>query len=107
MSILTGIESSVKPDDQKEFCAPDEGFQEQFPGLYEFLARVKFQGKDRKVGKLFLYYDAGKAAVCLSDAHTGQVAFHLDVGLMEALEGVERRLQASKMDWRKSRKWQG
>lgn len=107
MSIVSDIVGSCKPDDQREFSAPDGVLQEQYPGIYEFLARIKFEGHDRKPGKMIVYYDAGKAAVCLSDAHTGQVAFHLDVGVNEAMEGVERRLQAGSMDWRKSRKYQG
>lgn len=107
MSILTAIGDSSKPHEGEEFLAPDEGLQLEFPGLYEFLARFKVGGKDRKPGKLIVYFEPGRINLCLSDAHTGQVAFHVGDSLQEALEAVEARLQAGKMDWRKSRKWQG
>lgn len=107
MTILTAIGAAVKPHEGEEFLAPDEGLSLEFPGLYEFLARIKVEGHDRKPGKLIVYFEPGRINLCLSDAHTGQVAFHVGESLQEALEGVEQRLQAGKMDWRKSRKWQG
>ena len=107
MSILDGIVASGEPHDQEEFLAPDEGWSTEFPGLYEFMARRRYLGQDRKPGKLIIYYEPGRAAVCLSDPHTRQVGFHLGETVQECLEGVEKRLQAGKVDWRKSRKWQG
>lgn len=107
MSILDGLVASAEPPEDREFLAPDEGFQVEFPGLYEFLARIKYQGQDRKPGKMIVYYEEGRAAVCLSDPHTKQVGFHLGDSVQACLEGVEGRLQAGKVDWRKSRKWQG
>ena len=107
MSILTAIGDSSKPHEGEEFLAPDAGFSMEFPGLYEFLARFRLEGRDRKCGKLIVYYETGRVNLCLSDAHTGQVAFHVGETFQEALEGVEKRLQAGKMDWRKSRKYQG
>ena len=107
MSILDGIVASGEPLDQKEYLAPDEGFQLEFPGLYEFLARVRYKGENRKAGKMIVYYEPGRAAVCLSDPQTKQVGFHLGDSIQACLEGVEGRLQADKVDWRRSRKWQG
>lgn len=107
MSILTAIAGAAKPRDDEEFLAPDEGLSTEFPGLYEFLARSRLEGHDRKVGKMIVYFETGRINLCLSDVHTGQVAFHVGESFQEALEGVEHRLQAGKMDWRKSRKWQG
>lgn len=107
MSILDGIIAAGEPPDSEEFLAPDEGFSTEFPGLYEFLARIKHAGADRRPGRLVVYYENGRACVCLSDAHTRQVGFHVDDSVQACLEGVEGRLQAGKIDWRKSRKYQG
>lgn len=107
MSILDAIARDAKPHDGEEFLHPDEGFSTEFPGLYEFLARVRLAGVDRKPGKLIVYFEQGRVNLCLSDVHTGQVAFHVGDDVQGALEGVEQRLQAGKMDWRKSKRWQG
>lgn len=107
MSILYGIVDAGEPPENEEFLAPDEVFSLEFPGLYEFLARFRFEGQYRKPGKLIVYYEPGRAALCLSDPHTKQVGFHLGESIQECLEGVEKRLQAGKVDWRKSRKYQG
>lgn len=107
MSILDKIAVSASPSDDQQYITEDVGFSDQYPGIYEFLARIKHQGKDRKPGRLILYYDQGKASLCLSDADTKQVAFHIDSGILEALEAAEGRLQSGKLDWRRSKRWQG
>lgn len=107
MSILDKIAESGVFDSDQEFGASDEGFSQQFPGIYEFLARTSHKGAKRKPGRIIMYYDAGKAAICLSDAESKQVAFHIGQGLLESLEAVEGRLQAGSLDWRHSKRWQG
>jgi hypothetical protein len=107
MSILDGLESSAQPPEDQEFLAPDEGFSSEFPGLYEFLARIKYHGQTRKPGKMIVYYEENRAAICLSDVQTRQVGFHIGESIQECMEGLEGRLQACKVDWRRSRKWQG
>lgn len=107
MSILDLMPQATGPSDDQEYSCPDEGFSDRFPGIYEFLARIRHKGESRKPGRVILYYEPGRAAVCFSDAESKQVAFHLDVGLEEALEAAERRLQSGKLDWRKSKRWQG
>lgn len=107
MSVLDGVVESAVPPVDEEFIAPDEGWSVEFPGLYEFLARIRYKGQDRKPGKMIVYYEPGRAAVCLSDPQTKQVGFHLGDSIQECFEGLEKRLQAGKVDWRKSRKWQG
>lgn len=107
MSILDKIASSAVSDDQAEFTCSDEVFGAQYPGIYEFLARIRHAGNSRKPGRLIIYYDQGKASLCLSDADTKQVAFHIDSGIYEALEAAESRLQSGSMDWRHSKRWQG
>lgn len=106
MSILDRLNESVKETPGTEFIAEDSAFSDQFPGIHEFLSRVKYRGDDRKPGRLICYYEAGKASLCLSDQHTGMVAFHTASGLLEALEACEARLQNGGLDWRKSKKAQ-
>ncbi len=104
MSILDNVGAEASPDENAEYLVEDENFSTQLPGLFEFLARVKINGQNRKPGRLILYYEPGKAHCCLSDKHTGSVAFHAGEGLYEALEALERRLQEGKVDWRKDKR---
>lgn len=104
MSILSHVGADVNPPQDEEYLIQDEVFSADYPGLFEFLARIKIEGVVRKPGRLILYYEPGKAHLCLSDKHTGSVAFHAAEGLTEALEATERRLQEGKLDWRKDRR---
>jgi hypothetical protein len=104
MSILDNVGSYVKPPPDAEFLAEDDAFSTQFPGIFEFLARIKVNGVQRKPGRLIIYFDAGKAHLCLSDKHTGSCAFHAAESVEEALEGVEKRLQGGGMDWRRDKR---
>lgn len=106
MSVIPDVLPEGNPPEDQEYIAPDEGLQTEFPGLYELLARILVKGVKRTPAKLIVYYEEGRCALCLSDKHTGLVAFHLADSLQEAMEGVERRLQAGKVDWRKSKKYQ-
>lgn len=100
MSILDKVGAAAPIDENREYLLEDSHFSDEFPGIYEFLARVRINGKNRKPGKLILYYEPEKAQLCLSDQHTKSVAWHAAKGLQEALEGVEKRLQAGSVDWR-------
>lgn len=100
MSILENVGAAALLDENREFQCEDDLFSAQYPGLYEFLARSRIEGKNRKCGKMILYYEPERAQICLSDNHTKSVAWHADKGLNEALEGLERRLQAGTVDWR-------
>lgn len=100
MSVVDKIGVPVKPDDEKEFLIEDDAFQEQFPGLFEVLCRCKYQGHPRVTGRLILFAELDRATLCLCDKQSGQVCFFTSKGFNEALEGLERALQAGKADWR-------
>lgn len=104
MSVLDKVGQDVNPPQDEEYMLTDDVFSTDYPGLFEFLARIKIGGVVRKPGRLVLYYEPGKAHLCLSDKHTGSVAFHAAEGLIEALEATERRLQEGKLDWRKDKR---
>lgn len=104
MSILGNVGVTSRPAGEQEFEALDAAFEKRYPGLYEFLARTSVAGVDRKPGALILKYETGKVNLCLSDAHTGSVAFHVGISMDKALHGVEERLQAGTMDWRAGKK---
>lgn len=104
MSILENVGAEASPDENAEYLIEDEAFSTEFPGLFEFLARVKINGVSRKPGRIICYYEPGKAHLCLSDQHTGSVAWHAAATHAEALHGAERRLQEGKMDWRKDKR---
>ena len=104
MSILDGVGAGVKRKPGEEYEAADPTFAGEYPGIYEFLSRVVINGEDRKPGALIIKYQAGKVNLCLSDAHTGSVAFHVGDSMQDALEGAERRLQAGSLDWREGQK---
>lgn len=104
MSILDNVGAPGGPGPESEYINEDEAFQEEFPGIFEFLARVRYHGNDRLPGRLIVYYEPGKASLCLSDKQSGSVAFHAGEGVQEALEGLERRLQGGTVDWRKDKK---
>lgn len=104
MSILDNVGSYVKPPPDAEFLAEDENFSTEYPGIFEFLCRIKVNGQNRRPGRLIIYFDSGKAHLCLSDKHTGSCAFHASESVEEALLGVEKRLQAGSMDWRKDKR---
>lgn len=104
MSILANVGVVARPAGGQEFEALDPGFEKKYPGIYEFLARTSVGGEDRLPGALILKYEVGKVNLCLSDSHTGSVAFHVGETMDKALEGVEARLQAGSMDWRPGKK---
>lgn len=107
MSVLSKVPTPEGPDPKREFAIEDDGFGEQYPGLFEIIARIRWEGKKRKTGKILLFVDQGKASLCLSDVATGQVAFYKSNGFLEALEGIERALQEGTVDWRTDRRSRG
>jgi hypothetical protein len=104
MTVLDTVGAAAEPAPDMEYICEDELFSTEYPGLHEFLARIKIGGVVRKPGRLVLYYEPGKAHVCLSDKHTASVAFHSSESIGEALSGAEKRLQDGKLDWRKDKR---
>lgn len=100
MSVLDKVGAAAPIDDTREYLVEDELFSADYPGLYEFLARVRISGKNRKPGKLLVYYEPERCQVLLIDKHTKSCAWHASKSVNEALESLERRLQAGTVDWR-------
>lgn len=104
MSVLDKILVDSKQSGAAEFACEPDGFGDDFPGLFEIIARQRWKGNPRKTGKLLLFTDYGKATLLLTDAHEGQCAFYKKDGFAEALEGLERALQEGIAPWRKDRR---
>lgn len=104
MSVVAKIKAGVKHDAAAEFALDECGFKEEYPGLWEFLARQVYQGSPRATGKVVIFAEGGKATLCLIDRNTGQVAFYTGESLAEGLVGAEEGLQAGSLDWRVDKK---
>lgn len=104
MSVVAKIRAGVKQDESAEFSVEECGFTEEFPGMWEFVARQSYQGSPRATGKIVIFTDGGKATLCLIDRNTAQVAFFTAERLSEALVGCEKGLQAGTLDWRADKK---
>lgn len=104
MGILDDVAVGVKRAEGQEYECPDELFQTEFPGLYEWLARLVTKGGDRVPASLTIKYRDGGVSLCLSATHEGVVGWHQGKTLQEALEALESRLQAGTMDWREKKK---
>lgn len=104
MSVVAKIASGVKRDDTAEFAIGECGFGEEYPGIWEFVARQVYKGNPRATGKVVLFVDGGKATLCLIDRGTGQVSFYTAESVAECLVGAEKALQAGTLDWRMDKK---
>jgi hypothetical protein len=104
MSVVAKIGVGVKRDESSEFALDECGFTEEYPGIWEFIARQIYQGAARATGKLVFFSEGGKATLCLIDRCTAQVAFFTAETLAEALVGAEKALQEGKLDWRNDKK---
>lgn len=103
MGILDNVGAKAKPPLFGDYLAEDDLFQTEFPAIFDLLACVKVNGKDREPSKLLVYYERGCHALCLTDPHTGSVAWHVGKSHQECLEGLESRLQHNEVDWRLSK----
>lgn len=104
MSILANVGNQGKRDSIGDYAFEDEQFSMQYPGIYEFLSRVLFEGQPRQPSALLVTVEPRRVQLCLMDRHTAQVTFHASRCLSEALEGLEERLQSNKVDWRVDKK---
>ena len=100
MSVLDKIKASQQEPVRGDFLLADDPWAEEYPGLFEMLARGKYQGKPRKVGRLILYAEPSRATLVLCDVDSGQVAFYAANTFAEALTGLESALQGGSCDWR-------
>lgn len=100
MSTLDGIGVGVKRREGQEWEAPDSDFQTEFPGIYEWLARIAYRGVSREPASLTIKFLTGGVNLCLSAPHESVVGFHQGKTVQEALEGLEARLQHSTVEWK-------
>lgn len=104
MSVVAKIGIPVKSDESVEFAVEECSFTQDYPGLWEFVARQRYKGEWRATGKLVFFVESGKATMCLIDRCTGQVAFFTSETLDDVLVGSEKALQAGTLDWRLDKK---
>lgn len=100
MSIIDDAGVGVKRQKGQEFECEDELFQGEYPGIFEWLSRILLKGKAREGASLTIKYKDGGVSLCLSAPQEGLVGWHQGKTYHEALEALEQRLQAGKMDWR-------
>lgn len=100
MSILDGVGVGVKRSKGQEYEAVDPEMSAQCPGVYEFMARLQHDGKDRELASLTIKYTGGGVNLCLSCPAEGVVGFQQGRTLKDAIAGLEKRLAAQSMDWR-------
>lgn len=103
-SVLDQLAESSVNSGKGEYAAKGGFLQDTFPSIWEILARQEWKGRKRALGRLVVYCEPGCVSLCLSDRHTGQVAFHTAADGQEAFEGLEARLAAGEVDWRPDRK---
>ena len=103
MSIISDAGVGVKRAEGQEYECDEGDFSAEFPGIYEWLARIYLNGKTRDGASLTIKYRSGGVSLCLSAATEGLVGWHQGKTVQEALEGLEKRLQASTMDWREKK----
>jgi len=103
MSIITDAGAGVKRAEGQEYETDDADFSAEFPSIYEWLARIILGGKPRVGASLTLKYRAGGVSLCLSSDAEKLVGWHQGKTVQEALEGLEKRLAASQMDWREKK----
>jgi hypothetical protein len=104
MSVFSKMKIGDVLSNVNEYGCDDAGFGEEFPGIFEVIARQRWEGNVRKMGKLLLFVDAGQATLRLTGAEEGVVAFYKKDSFGEALNALEADLQAGDVSWRKD-KW--
>lgn len=104
MSVLDHVPAKGESSNGAEYACDGGGFDDDYPGLYEIIARQRYKGNLRKTGKLLIFVDCGKASLCVTDVAGGQIAFYKSNSIGEALTGLEQALQSGKVDWRPDRR---
>jgi hypothetical protein len=103
MSIIDKIKKGRQEVARDGLLIGDDSFGEQYPGIFEMLVRVAYQGKPRQPGRLVLYAEPNRATCCLVDVDAGMVTFYTSETFGDALLGMEKALQAGSCDWRKDK----
>jgi hypothetical protein len=82
--------------------APSEDtWAAHFPGLWEMLTLPAMpDGRAREGSTLLLFYGDSMVKICLNDRDNALTAWASGVSVQEALEAMERGLQADTLEWR-------
>lgn len=104
MGVIDKIRTSCAKSGNVDLGCDPGSFGDLYPGIFEIIATQRFKGKERKMGRLSISVNCGKAVVCLNSKEAGKCAFYKADSIGEALEGLERHLQAGDADWRDD-KW--
>lgn len=102
-SPLSLLAAGVTSHGDGDFAVPADKWGVTYPALFEVLARIRWEGKDRIPASLMVYVDVGRVTLRVCDRETHQVAFYSDVTLDTAMEGLNRALATGKADWRPDR----
>lgn len=94
MGILPEPDDTSTPGFAREYLCEDEDYQGEVPAIYEYLSRVRVDGKDRRPSRLLVYYEDGQAILMLKDPHTGKLLFHAGETIADALQGLNERLNS-------------
>jgi len=81
----------------------DEGFQAEFPALFELLAATTQDGKPRESASVTIYVDQGRLKAIVSDKSSKMTYFTTLSGSCHALAELDRNIQDGKGDWRKQK----
>lgn len=92
MDILPTPSDPSIPSSTREYIADDDDWQGRYPAIYEYLARVKWHGRDREPSRLVVYYEDQQCTLMLTDPHTGKLLFHTSRSIGDALDELEARL---------------
>lgn len=103
VSPLSMLAAGVTAVGDGDFAVPPDHWGSEHPALFEVLARVRWDGKDRIPATLMVYFDVGRVTLRLCDRQTHQVAFYSEVTFDSAMEGLEVALATGKADWRPDR----
>lgn len=92
LDILPTADDPSSPSSAREYIAEDDDFQGLYPGIFEFLARIKVGGKDRLPSRLVIYYEDQQLTVMLTDPQNENLLFHTEEHYETALIGLNARL---------------
>jgi hypothetical protein len=104
MSVLDSMSKGRQEVKDTGILIGEDSFGDDYPGIFELLTRVSYQGKARKAGRLILYAEQNRATLVLCDVEDGNVTFYASESFGEALEGLEKALQAGSCDWRRDKR---
>lgn len=101
MGILADAAPGGKGPASEEFEWLDPPLERDLPGIYDAMARIREGGKLMVGASLTIKGKDGGVLLTLSCPTQGVVGFHHAETWQTALTGLESRLQAGTMDWRK------